>query len=103
VSLLVGGFQETSNVSTLPYHILSRGCFTSFWVVWDIGIIFPFSLDHSMEHQFIMEFIEDNKSLGTKDFSCPHFWNPLLDSFNDFCGLSVKRNGVKRGYLMSLS
>jgi hypothetical protein len=37
------------------------------------------------------------------EMSCPHFWIPLFNSGNDFCGLSVKKKGVKRGYLMSLS
>jgi hypothetical protein len=35
--------------------------------------------------------------------SCPHFWIPLFDNGNDSRGSSVKKKGVKRGYLMSLS
>jgi hypothetical protein len=44
VALLVGSFQEASYVSTLPDHALSGGCFTSYRVVWDPGIIFSFNL-----------------------------------------------------------
>jgi hypothetical protein len=41
--------------------------------------------------------------IGKGGLSCPHFWVPLFCSGNDFRGLSVKKKGVKRGYLMSLS
>jgi hypothetical protein len=43
VALLTGSFQETSDVSTLSDHVLSGGCFTSYRVVWENGIIFSFS------------------------------------------------------------
>jgi hypothetical protein len=65
--------------------------FTSYRVVWDPGIIFSFSLDQSMEHQVMMALLEDKKSLGREDFSCPHFWVSLFCSGRDFCGLSLKK------------
>jgi hypothetical protein len=59
VALLVGGFQETSNVSMLSDHVLSEGCFSSYRVVWDPGIIFSFNLDQLMECQVMMALLED--------------------------------------------
>jgi hypothetical protein len=59
-------------------------------VVWDLGIIFSFSLDQSMEHQVMMELIEDKKYLGREDFSCPHFGVFPFCSRRDFHGLSVE-------------
>jgi hypothetical protein len=50
VAFLARGFQEDSYVRTFPDHALSGACFTSYRVVWDSGIIFSVSLDHSMEH-----------------------------------------------------
>jgi hypothetical protein len=89
---------------SVPYdHTLSGGCLTSCRVVWDPGIIFSFSLVQLMERQVVMALLEDKKSLGREDFSCPHFWVPLFCNGNDLCGLSVKEKGVKRGHLMSLS
>jgi hypothetical protein len=78
VALLVGGFQEASYVSTLSDHALSGGCFTSYRVVWDPGIIFSFSLDQPMEHQVMMALLEDKQYLGREDLSCPHFWVPCF-------------------------
>jgi hypothetical protein len=56
----MGSFQEKSDVNTLPDHVLSGGCLTSYWVVWDPGIIFSFSLDQSMEHHVVMTLLEEN-------------------------------------------
>jgi hypothetical protein len=56
-----------------------------------------------MERHVVMTLLEDKKYLGREDFSCPHFWIPSLGSGNDFCSLLVNKNGVKMGYLMSLS
>jgi hypothetical protein len=97
VALLFGGFQEASYVSTLPCHALSRGCFKYYKVIWDLGIIFSFSLDQSMERQVMMALLEDKKSLGSEDLPCPHFCVPMFCSRRDFCGLSVEKKRVKRG------
>jgi hypothetical protein len=78
-------------------------CSTSFRLVWDLGIIISFSLVHFFVPMGVMTLLEDNQYLGREDLSCPHFWVPLFCSGNDFCGLSVKKKGVKKGHLMSLS
>jgi hypothetical protein len=90
-ALLVGGFQETSYVSTLPNHAMSGGCFTSYKVVWDLDIISSFSLDQSMGHHIVMALLEDKQYLGREDLSCTHFLVPLFCSRRDFRGLSVKK------------
>jgi hypothetical protein len=74
VALLASGFQEASYVNTLSDNTLSGGCFTSYMVVWDPGIIFSFILDQSMEHQVMMALLEEKKYLGREDLSCPHSW-----------------------------
>jgi hypothetical protein len=51
----------------------------------------------------MMAFLEDKQSLGREDLSCPHFWIPMFGSGNDLCGLSLKKKGVKRNYVMSLN
>jgi hypothetical protein len=76
---------------------------TYFRWVWDPRIIISFNLVQFVVPMGVMKFLEDNKSLGREDLSCPHFWIPLFDSGNDSRGSSVKKKGVKRGYLMSLS
>jgi hypothetical protein len=91
VALLVSIFQETSDVSTLPDHVLSGGCFTSYRVVWDPSIIFSFNMDQSMEHRVMMEFLEDKKYLGREDLSCPNYWVSSFCSRRDLCGLSVEK------------
>jgi hypothetical protein len=103
VALLVGIFQETSDASTLPEHVLRKGCFTSYRVVWDPLIIFSFNVDQSMEHQVMMAFLEDKQSLGREDLPCPHFWVSPFCSRKDLCGLSMKKKGVKGGHLMPFS
>jgi hypothetical protein len=91
VALLVGSFQEASYVNTLPDDVLSGGCFTSYRVVWQLGIVFSFSMDHLMEHQVMMELLEEKQYLGREYLSCTHFWVPLFYIRRDLCGLSVEK------------
>jgi hypothetical protein len=39
-----------------------------------------------------MALLEDNKSLGLEDFSCPHFWVSSFCSRWDFRGLAGEKN-----------
>jgi hypothetical protein len=48
-------------------------------------------MDHSMDHQVMTEFIEDKKSLGRDDFSCPLFWVSPFFTRRNFFVLSMEK------------
>jgi hypothetical protein len=69
----INSIQVASCVSTLQENALSRGCFISSRLVWDPRIILSFILVQLIDHRVVMEFLEDNKSLGREDCNVPIF------------------------------
>jgi hypothetical protein len=53
--------------------------------------------------ELTIEEVGFNSDLTYLIMSCPYFWIPLFGNGNDFRGSLVKKKGVKKGYLMSLS
>jgi hypothetical protein len=76
---------------------LSRGCFTSFTLVWDPGIILNFSLVQSVDCNIVMALFEDNQSLGREDCNVPIFGVYFSIIGGDFMGLCLPG---QRGNLM---
>jgi hypothetical protein len=66
---------------------LSRGCFTSSRMVWDLGIILNFSLVHLNYHWVMLELLEDNPSLGREDCNVFIFGFPCSVVGYDFMSL----------------
>jgi hypothetical protein len=63
-------------VSTLQDNTLSRGCFTSFRLVWDPGISFSFILVQLVDRMVEVELLEEKQSLGREDCNFPIFGFP---------------------------
>ena len=76
VALLVGSNQKISYASALSDDVSCRGYFTSFRLVWDLGIIFILSMIQFVEYQVVMEFLEHKQSLGREDGNVPIFGLP---------------------------
>jgi hypothetical protein len=62
-----------SCVSALLDNALSRGCFTSFRLVWDPGIILSFSLGQIFYHRTVMALLEGKQYFGREDCNVPIF------------------------------
>jgi hypothetical protein len=93
ISLPIGSIQVASCVSTLLDNALSRGCFTSFRLVWDPGIILSFSLVQLVDHRVVMALLEDKQSLGREDCNVPIFGflcSAVGDVFMGLCQLDQR-------------
>jgi hypothetical protein len=66
-------------------------------MVWDQGIIISFNWLQLDVPIGVMALLEDKKSLGREDLSCPHFWIPLFGSGNDFPWLVSEEKGSQKG------
>jgi hypothetical protein len=86
-SLLIGGLQEASCVSTLQDNIVAGMCSIYFKLVWDPCIIFSFSLVQLMEHQVMMALLEDKQSLGREHCNVPIFGFPCFTVGGDLMSL----------------
>jgi hypothetical protein len=100
VALPISSIQVASCVSALLDNDLRRGCFTSFRLVWDPGIILSFGLVQLVDHRVVMALFEDNQSLGREDCNVPIFGFPCSAIGDDFMGL---RQLDQRGDLMLLA
>jgi hypothetical protein len=96
-------FSSPPGVSTLQDIIVGSRFSAYFRCISDLGIIISFSLVQFIVLMDVMALLEDKQYLGREDMSCPHFCIPLFSGGNESLGSSVKKKGVKRGYLMSLS
>jgi hypothetical protein len=86
-SLLIGGLQEASCVSTLQGNIVCSRCFTFFRLVWDPGIILSFNLVQFVDHRVVMALLEEKQSLGREDCNVPIFGFPCSVVGDDLMGL----------------
>jgi hypothetical protein len=85
--ILIDSIQEVSYVNTFSDHVLSEGFFTYSRVVWDLGIIFNFIRVQQMEHQVVVEFLEDKKYLGREECNVPIFGFPYFVVGGNLLGL----------------
>jgi hypothetical protein len=71
-------------------------------VVWDLGIIFSFSLVQSMERQVVMALLEDKQYLGREDCNVPILGFPYSTVRGDLVSLCHPGQRSKVRLTMSL-
>jgi hypothetical protein len=88
IALLTDSIQEVARASTLQNNTLSRGCFTSYILVLDLGITLSLSLVQLVDHMVEVELLEDKRSLGREECNVPIFGFPYYAVRVNSIGLS---------------